>query len=154
MLDNLSNCSSAYSISLVFNIKYSKYGWRYTARETTTKLAIVDMLAYRILVLGHILYSAISGASSTAWDSVAELLTLGVNSSPYWDSAKHLLMQALSGEKRFSPTCRVLQITDKHLELVFGDIKDQNADISKLVVNKKYGSLATGNEGWGGSLWR
>lgn len=66
VLDNLSNCSSAYSISLVFNIKYSKYGWRYTARETTTKLAIVDMLAYRILVLGHILYSAISGASSTA----------------------------------------------------------------------------------------
>lgn len=67
---------------LVFEIENSIYGWLYSASGTTTKLAITVMLAYCVLVLGHIIYSTISGISSTAWDSTTEFVALTMNSSP------------------------------------------------------------------------
>lgn len=96
------------------------------------------MLAYSVLVLGHIIYSAISGVSSTAWDSVAELAALGMNSSP----TKFLqnTCAGIVGRQAFNTPVRILVTTPGHLELVFGEAKDPDAT-SELVMNEKYGRL-------------
>lgn len=96
------------------------------------------MLAYCVLVLGHIIYSAISGVSSTAWDSVAELAALGMNSSP--TKMLQNTCAGIIGRQAFKTPVRVLVTTPGHLELVFGEAKDPNAT-SELVMNQKYGRL-------------
>ena len=110
------------------------------AREVPTKLAIAVMLAYCFLVLAHIIYLAISGVSSTAWDSVAELVALAMNSSP--TEALQNTCAGIVGKKAYETEVRVLKTSEKHLELVFGEVKDSNADISKLVMNEKYGRIS------------
>lgn len=120
------------------------YGWMYTSRETTTKLAIVVMLTYCFLVFAHVIYSAVSGISSTAWDSAAELVVLAMNSSP--TEILQNTCAGVVGRKAYETRVRVLKTNDKHLELVFGDIKDPNADVSKLVMNEMYGSVVIGKD--------
>ena len=108
------------------------------------------MVTYCIIVLAHIIYSAISGVSSTAWDSVAELVTLAMNSSP--TETLQNTCAGVIGKAVYQTQVRVLKTSDKHLELVFGEIKDPYADISKLVMNEKYGSISVGKENESGPL--
>ena len=129
---------------LVFEIKNSVLGWTYTAQETTTKLAITVMLTYCALVLAHIIYSTISGVSSTAWDSVAELVALAMNSSP--SEILQNTCAGIIGRRAYQTQVRVLKTSEKHLELVFGKVKDPNADVSELIMNEKYGSIAGGKD--------
>lgn len=129
---------------LVFEIENSVYGWLYAANETTTILALTVMLAYCALVLGHIIYSAFSGVSSTAWDSTTELVALTMNSSP-----THILQNTCAGIvgwKALKTPVRVLATTQGHLELVFGEVKDPNAQTSTLVMNQHYGKLPDEND--------
>lgn len=98
------------------------------------------MLFYCVLVLGHIFYSAISGVSSTAWDSAAELVALAMNSSP--TETLQNTCAGIIGRKALETPVRVLATTQGHLELVFGEGKDPNAQTSELVMNEKYGKLA------------
>ena len=104
------------------------------------------MLAYCTLVLGHIIYSAISGVSSTAWDSTAELVALAMNSSP--PQILQNTCAGIVGRQALKTSVRVLATTPGHLELVFGEVKDPNAQTSELVMNEKYGKLMDedGNE--------
>ena len=125
-------------------MEQSFYGWGYTAQATATKLAIAVMMTYCILVFGHIIYSAISGISSSAWDSIAELVTLTMNSSP--TEILQNTCAGVVGRKVFQTNVRVLQTTDKHLEMVFGDLKYPNVDTFKLTANEKYGTLTVAEE--------
>lgn len=122
----------------------SIYGWQYSTQETTTKLAIAVMVTYCVLALAHLLYSAISGVSSTAWDSTAELVALAMNSSP--TEALHNTCAGIIGKRAYQTNVRVMKTSEKHLELVFGEVKDPNADITKLVMDEKYGGIV-GQEG-------
>lgn len=124
----------------MFELESLVYGWQYSAREITTKLAIAVMLTYCILVVAHLIYSAISGVSSTAWVSVSELVALAMNSSP--TEALQNTCAGIVGRKAYETHVKVLRTSEKHLELVFGEIKDPNADITKLVMNEEYGSIA------------
>lgn len=108
------------------------------------------MVTYCIIVLAHIIYSAISGVSSTAWDSVAELVTLAMNSSP--TETLQNTCAGVIGKAVYQTQVRVLKTSDKHLELVFGEIKDPYADVSKLVMNEKYGSISVGKKNKSGPL--
>ena len=121
----------------MFELEIFYYGWLYSRRGTTTVLAITVMLAYCILVLGHIIYSAVFGVSSTAWDSTAEVIALAMNSSP--TKILQNTCAGIIGRQAFNTPVRVLVTTPEHLELVFGEDKDQNAQTSKLQMNKKYG---------------
>lgn len=123
----------------MFEVEYSYYGWLYSGRGTATVLAITVMLAYCVLVLGHIIYSAIFGVSSTAWDSTAEIVALAMNSSP--TKILQNTCAGIIGRHAFNAPVRVLVTAPGHLELVFGEDKDQNAQTSKLEMNKKYGKL-------------
>lgn len=127
---------------LVLEMEALDYGWIYTAQDTATKLAITVMLGYCVLVIGHILYSTISGVSSTAWDSTAELVALAMNSSP--TEILQNTCAGIIGRTAFATNVRVLKVGEKHLELVFGELKDPDADISKFVLNEKYGRIAGG----------
>lgn len=101
----------------MFEIEYSFTGWIYSARETITRLAIAVMLAYIALVFGHIMYSAIAGVSSTAWDSAAEFVALAMNSSP--TEVLQSTCAGIIGRQAIKTTVRVLLTTPGHLELVF-----------------------------------
>lgn len=98
------------------------------------------MLIYCFLALAHLFYSAISGVSSTAWDSTAEMVALAMNSSP--TEALYNTCAGIIGKKAYQTHIRVMKTSEKHLELVFGEVKDPNADIAKLVMNEKYGGIA------------
>ena len=100
-------------------------------------LAMTVMLAYCTLVLGHIIYSATYGVSSTAWDSTAELIALAMNSSPT-KILQNTCAGIIGGQTLQTPV-RVLVTTPGHLELVFGEVKDSSAHT--LEMNEKYGKL-------------
>lgn len=102
------------------------------------------MLAYCVLVLGHIIYSTISGISSTAWDSTTEFVALTMNSSP--TKILQNTCAGIIGSTALKTPVRVLATTQGHLELVFGELKDPNAQASSLVMNEKYGKLDCENE--------
>lgn len=123
----------------MFEIEEGQYGWLYSGSGTTTRLAVAIMLCYCILVLGHIIYSAIFGVSSTAWDSVAELVALTMNSSP--TKILQNTCAGIVGRQALKTTVRVMATTPGHLELVFGEIEDPNLQASEPVMNEKYGKL-------------
>lgn len=129
---------------LVLEIENSVYGWLYTASETTTILAITVMLAYCLLVLGHIIYYTIFGVSSSAWDSIAELVALAMNSSP--TKTLQNTCAGIIGLKALKSPVRVLVTSPGHLELVFGEVKDPDAQASTLEMNQRYGKLVCEDE--------
>lgn len=128
----------------MFEVENWLHGWFYSAGGTTTRLSLTVMLVYCALVLGHIFYSAISGVSSTAWDSAAELVALAMNSRP--TEILQNTCAGIIGRKALKTPVRVLATTKGHLELVFGEIKDPNVPNSKLVMNEKYGRLTGEND--------
>ncbi|MCJ1469537.1 hypothetical protein MMC07_008170 [Pseudocyphellaria aurata] len=140
VFNDLNNATTTCDTCLVFEVEYSYIGWFYSTHGTTTRLALTIMLAYCILVFGHIVYSAISGVSSTAWDSAAEIVALAMNSSPT-DTLQNTCA-GIVGRKAFKTSVKVLATTPGHLELVFGDFKGPNAQNSQLIMNEKYGKLA------------
>lgn len=108
------------------------------------------MLVYCIIAFSHILYSLISGISSTAWDSTAEVIALAMNSSP----THHLqnTCAGIIGVKTFRTPVRVLatkpndEIAEGHLELVFGDAEELGTGWSSVEANVKYGRVKTDRE--------
>lgn len=56
------------------------------------------------------------------------------------------------GVKALKTPVRVLATSQGHLELVFGEFKDPNAQVSTLVINEKYGKLACEDNKNGGEL--
>lgn len=126
---------------LLFEVDHSLLGWLYNTSGASIKLAIVNMFLYCILVLGHIIYCAVTGISSTAWDSAAELVALAMNSSP--TQILQNTCAGIIGRRTLMSPVRVLVKEPGHLELVFGIVsKDKiTQDGSKLVVNQQYGKL-------------
>lgn len=134
---------------LVFELEHSVGGWAYTIQGNATKLSVTVMMTYCVLAFAHIIYLGMSGISSTAWDSIAEIVALAMNSSP----TKHLqnTCAGVLGIKTFQTPVRIMVTNegsgkDEHLELVFGDEEQGNAQMSRMEVNKKYGTLHTDRE--------
>ena len=108
------------------------------------QIAVAVMMVYCILAFAHIIYLGISGISSTAWDSIAEIVALAMNSSP----TKHLqnTCAGIFGSKTFQIPVKIMVTNggsgkDEHLELVFGVAEQRNAQMSRMEANKKYGTL-------------
>ena len=122
-----------------FEIKASITGWAYSTEGTASKLALVVMLTYCTIALIHIFYSGISGLSSTAWDSIGEVVVLAMNSSP----TAHLqnTCAGIIGTKVFKTNVRVLATKGDHLELVFGDNAQKNSHMKEVEANQEYGKL-------------
>lgn len=120
-------------------------GWAYTPDGTFTKLSMVIMFAYCILAFGHIIYLLLSGVSSDAWNSTAEIVALAMNSSP--TAYLHNTCAGIIGVNTFKTPVQILVRGDdnqtEYLELVFGNKDTVDAGASKLTKNKEYGEVLT-----------
>jgi len=105
-------------------------------------LTVVVMVAYCILAFAHTLYLGISGVSSGAWSSIADVLALAMNSAP----TKHLQKTCVGIYRvnTFKTHVQILAVHNgdgkyEHLELVFGDNQETHADAARLEKNTEYG---------------
>lgn len=119
-------------------------GYAYNTHGLTPKLAIGFLLAYCLFVLAHVLYAAISGISSTCWDSIGEVTALAVNTVP-----TTALRNTCAGIKElgiFKLPVRILAMRDEegdgeHLELVFGATDEKAVENRIIKPNRVYGTM-------------
>lgn len=120
-------------------------GCAYSIDGIFTTLAIVVMFAFCVLAIAHAVYLAVSGVSSNAWNSAAEVVALAMNSSP--TTYLHNTSAGIIGVNTFKTSVRILakgrDVQREHLELVFGDEGLADPGTSKLVKNKDYGEIPT-----------
>lgn len=127
-----------------FRVDSKINGYAYNIRGAPPKFAITFLLAYCIIALSHVLYAAITGISSTCWDSIGEVTALAMNSTP-----TALLKNTCAGIMEldiFKIPVRVLAIRDaegegEHLELVFGNVDEKEASGTPIQPNRVYGTL-------------
>ena len=119
-------------------------GYSYSTRGTAPKLAIAFLLVYCILVVLHFAYAGVSGISSTSWDSVAEVTALAANSTPTKELQN--TCAGITEHRIFELPVRVLVTPDEegdgeHLEMVFGDVDDEEAKKRRIMPGRVYGRL-------------
>ncbi|KAL8796431.1 MAG: hypothetical protein Q9182_007385 [Xanthomendoza sp. 2 TL-2023] len=130
-----------------FVVKSSLEGYAYNTLTTPPKLAIAIMIIYCVLVVGHTLYSGITGISSNCWDTIAEVTALAINSTP--TTALRNTCAGISELHIFKLPVRILVSRDEegegeHLELVFGKVDDESANARTIKPNTTYGTLPKG----------
>ena len=120
-------------------------GYSYNTRGTTPKIAVCILLTYCMVAFAHVLYTGITGVSSTCWDFISEVTALAVNSQP-----TVLLRNTCAGITElniFKLPVRVLARRDdqqsdgEHLELVFGDIGEKTTQYTTIKANRGYGTM-------------
>lgn len=72
------------TMNRAFNISFSSRvtGYSYNHDGVWINVAISILLTYASIAIVFVLYTSIRGISSSAWDSIAELTTLAINSPP------------------------------------------------------------------------
>ena len=125
-------------------VSSSVKGYAFSTEGFAPKVTIVILLIYCSLVAIHILYAAMTGVSSTSWDSIAEFVVLAVNSSP----TVHLrnTCAGITQMSAFRLPVRILTSKDPlqdqdHLELVFGGGEDPVPQQCRIEENKEYGTM-------------
>ncbi|KAL8752595.1 MAG: hypothetical protein Q9184_005675 [Pyrenodesmia sp. 2 TL-2023] len=119
-------------------------GYAYNADSTPPRVATGILMACCIFAVAHICYLAISGISSTCWDSIAEVTGLAVNS---WPSAA--LRNTCAGITElyiFKLPVRILAKTEEegegeHLELVLGNVDKEKTEMHIIKPNRTYGTM-------------
>lgn len=137
--------------------------YAYSTIGFSPKIAIVFLSTYCLFALAHFFYSGIlgnlhfkfvacsmrnwttfPGVSSTCWDSISEVTALAINSQP-----TTLLRNTCAGitEIRiFKTPVRILAMSDlegegEHLELVFGNVREEDAQKRAIKANRTYGTM-------------
>ncbi|KAI4268412.1 MAG: hypothetical protein L6R38_007850 [Xanthoria sp. 2 TBL-2021] len=120
-------------------------GYGFGLEGIAPKLTVAVLLIYCTLVMGHVCYAAISGVSSTSWDSITEMVALAVNSSPTIQ-----LRNTCAGITQmgvFQLPIRILTRKDAggededHLELIFGAVDGTVARRCRVQENHDYGTM-------------
>ncbi|KAL8842272.1 MAG: hypothetical protein Q9170_000598 [Blastenia crenularia] len=146
-------------------------GYGYNTLTVPPRIAIAILTTYCLLVVGHILYSGItgdpnlrtskcfpanpslailindpslSGISSNCWDTIAEVMALAINSTP--TAALRNTCAGITELHIFKLPVRILVSKDEegdgeHLELVFGQLNEDNAEQRTIQANRTYGTL-------------
>ena len=130
-------------------------GYSYSTRGNAPKLAIAFLLLYCILVVIHLTYAGVSGISSTSWDSVAEVTALAANSTPTKELQN--TCAGITEHRIFELPVRVLVSPDKegegeHLEMVFGNVDDGEAEKRRIMPGRVYGRLPEKKNSGTGSI--
>ena len=120
-------------------------GYGFGLEGIAPKLTVAVLLIYCALVVGHVCYAAISGVSSTSWDSITEMVALAVNSSPTIQ-----LRNTCAGITQmgvFQLPMRILTSKDAmgededHLELIVGAVDELVAKRCRVRENHDYGTM-------------
>lgn len=119
-------------------------GYAFSIDGIAPKLTAAVLLTYCAFVISHLCYAIISGVSSTSWDSIAELVSLAVNSSP--TSQLRNTCAGITQMSVFRLPVRILTTKDAwneedHLELVYGGVDDSAAKRSRIRENHEYGTM-------------
>ncbi|KAL8917164.1 MAG: hypothetical protein Q9208_008133, partial [Pyrenodesmia sp. 3 TL-2023] len=127
-----------------FEMESALQGYAYNADSAPPRVAIGILMAYCIFAVAHICYLAISGMSSTCWDSIAEVTALAVNSSP--TTALRNTCAGIAELHIFKLPVRILARTDEedeseHLELVFGNVDKEKTGMNTIKPNCTYGTM-------------
>ena len=125
--------------------KHAWLRWAYTSEGNTVKMALTVMIIYCVLAFSHLIYLGISGQSSSAWDSAAEIVALAMNSTPM----EHLknTCAGIIGIRPFQTRVRILATASQagekgdHLELVFGERFEVTTQTTKMALDEEYGSF-------------
>ena len=140
-------------------------GNAYNTAGSPAKIAICILTIYCVVAFGHMFYAGIfgmlttesqgppksdadenTGISSTAWDSIAEVVALAINSAP--TACLRNTCAGISELHIFKLPVRILVNKDderdgEHLELVFGDVATEKTKKSLIQPNRAYGTMAS-----------
>lgn len=135
-----------------FRVESSLEGYAYNTLTAPPKIALAIMMVYCLLVLGHTIYSGITGISSNCWDTIAEVTALAINSTP--TAALRNTCAGISELHIFKLPVRILVSRDEegegeHLELVFGQVDEAKTKERTIKPNTTYGTLPRGCIGEG-----
>ncbi|KAL8735024.1 MAG: hypothetical protein Q9166_001149 [cf. Caloplaca sp. 2 TL-2023] len=124
-----------------FRVDSSVEGYGFGLEGIAPKLTTAVILIYCALVVAHCCYAAISGVSSTSWDSITEMVALAVNSSPTIQLRN--TCAGISQMGVFQLPIRVLTKKeagedDDHLELIFGGVDELVARRCRIQENRDY----------------
>jgi hypothetical protein len=120
-----------------FNFVLTDYGYGYGTRPTSVYLAMAVILTYCIITMLYIIYTIITGSSSTAWNSGIELVTLALQSKKP-DHLGHSSV-GIDSIKTFSESVGIRVNADDELELVFAHDRDfEKRGLRKIERNKEY----------------
>ena len=130
-----------------FRVESSLEGYAYNTLTSPPKIAIAIMMVYCVLVLGHTIYSGITGVSSNCWDTIAEVTALAINSTP--TAALRNTCAGISELHIFKLPVRILVSRDEegeceHLELVFEPVEEAKTKARTIKPNRTYGTLPSG----------
>lgn len=120
-----------------YEINHVAMGYGYDTSTIPVKLSLAALLLYSVIVMAYIVYSLSSGYTSSSWDSIGEILMLGLHS-------KHPeYMKGTSTETNtINPYKRPMNVRigpEGRAEILFADDTAANhADYSQVMYNKKY----------------
>ena len=141
---SLYNESIARTFPLQFPLQYTVPGFSYGANNSTVQISLVILFFYCTVTIFHIVWSIGTGVSSSAWDSISEIVALAINSRPAYELQN--TCSGIRGMDVFKHRVRVastdFQSTENgsmHLELIFpsGD----GAHVDKIMTNETYGAI-------------
>jgi hypothetical protein len=138
------NDTLARTFPLQFPLRYTVSGFGYGPNVTTVRISLIILFIYCALTIAHIAWSLGTGVSSSAWDSISEIVALAINSRP-----AHELQNTCAGIRStqvFKKKVRVAS-TDwpsksngsMHLELLFPSGEGDHSE--SIVVNERYGAI-------------
>ena len=116
----------------MFTMYAADYGYAYSNHGATQKAAIVVLLVYSILAMGHVCYSGKTGWTSTAWDTMPEIAALAMSSK---QTAK--LRNTGTGIYTVGVYQEAVRtrVREQHVEFVFNDTKEGS---DTIIPNEKY----------------
>ncbi|KAL8732573.1 MAG: hypothetical protein Q9181_003904 [Wetmoreana brouardii] len=129
---------------VTFRVDSTLEGYGYNTYSVPPRIAIAILTAYCLLVVGHTVYSGVTGVSANCWDTIAEVTALAVNSTP--TAALRNTCAGITELHIFKLPVRVLVSKDEegegeHLELVFGQVDDEKSEERRIRENRTYGTL-------------
>lgn len=96
------------SFPLAYPLEYSISGYGYGPNVLAVQVSLVILSLYCMVTIAHILYSVWTGNSSSAWDSISELVALAINSRPaqeLQDTCAGIYSAKIFGQRvRIAPT--------------------------------------------------
>lgn len=120
---------------LTLNGQLSGYAW--SLDGVPIKLALPILFLYCIFVLAYVLYTFITGRSSTTWRSISDLVALAMNSTP-----SKVLRHTSSGIAQTDTFRKLISVREveehERLELVFKEDDERNGPYRVVAVGRGY----------------
>lgn len=119
------------------HIKRFRYGYSYSLRGYTRRLAAAILMLHAVLALIHAALVFHHGYTSNILNSLTQILALAINSPP--SLALENTCAGIGRADTYKNMVRVREVASSHLGLVVGD--DGDSFTKGLVAGKMYGNL-------------